>query len=479
MSTAAVTPDNPTALTEGTQPDIAPVTAMTEGTGAGASTAPVAAPAAPAKPSLWRNVVAGALSGLAASSGATSLGGGLAKGAGGELAREGQEKDDATARDAAKQAQVKAAADIAHTQAMTAQVMRATTNLPENHQQTVIEGRAEQTEQLRRTGAMIPVGNPDPSTDHHLALQQVTALTKANPGRLYTAEPVKNSDGKIVFQAFESTDSPLTEDVDLKDIHGSKVGMIPKGTPAAQATKLQVGLIAQGISDLGAKAANDKLKAQAAMVKANKTGTGKETNLAALGPDALGFQPKLPVTGAAGYQKTASAFKKNIDDLSQTEQSYQQFASIINDVDSDKDLTGAQSVVALFNAIGISAEPLKGKGFRINNLTVAEHAGARGLRQSIEQKFGALKTGEIITPQQLKDYASIAANVRENKYVSLVNQMHNVGLNADSALPTGNGQPIDPGTQRVFLRLVGWNGGKPTDAQKQAAIGAAQKKGWK
>jgi hypothetical protein len=469
MSTAAVTPDNPTALTEGTQPDVAPVSAMTEGTQPPVASAP--APAAPEKPSLWRNLLAGALSGMAASAGGKSLGEGLALGAKGELAREQTEKDDAANQDQAKQAQIKQAADIAHTQAMTAQVMRATSNLPENHQQTVIEGRAEQTEQLRRTGAMIPVGNPDPSTDHHVALQQVTALTKAHPGRLYTAEPVKNSDGKIVFQAFESTDSPLTEDVDLKDIDGNKVGMIPKGTPAAQATKLQVGLIAQGISDLGAKAANDKLKAQAAMVKANKTGTGKDApNYAALGPDALGFQPKLPVTGAAGYQKTAGAFKKNIDDLSQTEQSYQQFADVVKDINAGKDLTGAQSVVALFNAIGISAEPLKGKGFRINNLTVAEHAGARGIDQAIEQKFGKLKTGEIITPQQLKDYAGIAAQVRENKYVSLVNQMHNVGLNADAALPTGNGQKLDPLTAKVFVKLTGGN--------KDAARAAAQKKGW-
>jgi hypothetical protein len=137
---------------------------------------------------------------------------------------------------------------------MTAQVQRQTMDLPENHQQTVIEGRAEQTEQLRRIGAMIAAGTPDPSPDHHVALQQVVALTKANPGKLYTAEPVKNSDGKIVFQAFQSTDAPLSEDVDLKDIDGKKIGVIPKGTPATQATKLQVGAIDQGIKDLSSKA---------------------------------------------------------------------------------------------------------------------------------------------------------------------------------------------------------------------------------
>jgi hypothetical protein len=177
------------------------------------------------------------------------------------------------------------------------------------------------------------------------------------------------------------------------------------------------------------------------------------------------------VTGAKGYEKIAASFKKQSDDLAQTEQTYQQFGDIIKDIDAGKDMTGAQSVVGLFNAIGISAEPLKGKGFRINNLTVAEHAGARGIKQGIEQKFGKLKTGEIITPGQLKDYASIAEQVRANKYTALVNEAHNVGLNADPFLPTGNGQHIDVPTARIFLKLSG--------GDKDKAKTAAQKKGWK
>lgn len=444
-----------------------------------------AAPAAPQKPSVWKAVVAGALNGLAGSSGATSFGGGLAGGVEGnikatQLAKQNARADQDQANQNQQQmdAHTKAAVDVAHTQALIAQVQRATMNMPADHQQAVVEGRADQTEQMRRLGAMIPVGNEDTSGDHHVALQQVTALTQQNPGRLYSAEPVKGPDGKIAFQAMQVTDAPLTEDMPLLDIDRKKVGVIPKGTQATQAAKLQIGLLAQGITDLGAAAKAKSLTAQAAMVKANKTGQGKGENLAALTPDALGFQPKLPVTGAQGYQKTANAFKKNLDDLSQTDQSYSQFADVLKDINSGKDLTGAQSIVALFNAIGISAEPLKGKGFRINNLTVAEHAGARGIKEGIEQKFGKLKTGEIITPNQLRDYAGIAAGVRENKYAALVNQMHNAGLNADAAMPTGNGQPIDPSTQRVFLKLVGWNGGKPTDQQKQAAQAAAQKKGW-
>jgi hypothetical protein len=72
--------------------------------------APAAAPAAPEKPSLWRNLLAGALSGMASSAGGKNFGEGLALGAKGELARERQEKDDATSQDQAKQAQIQQAA---------------------------------------------------------------------------------------------------------------------------------------------------------------------------------------------------------------------------------------------------------------------------------------------------------------------------------------------------------------------------------
>jgi hypothetical protein len=442
------------------------------------SPAPAAAPA-PQKPSLWRNVVAGALAGLANSAGSTSFGSGLGKGAAGELARQQQEKDNAAqnkAQELANQKQMdehqRSLVDVAHTQAMIAQAQRQTLNLPPDYQTKIAEGRADQTEKMRQLGAMSPAGTEDTTPDHHIALQQVTALTQQNPGKVYSAEPIRGADGKIAYQAMQVNDAPLTEDVPLFNIQGKKIGVLPKGTSGVVAAKAQAYAATQDIQDMGAKTRIAQQNADSARISANAkaAAAANKTNPAALGPDALGFQPKMPVTGAQGYQKIAASFKKNEDDLAQTEQTYQQFADFIKDVDAGKDLTGAQSVVGLFNAIGISAEPLKGKGFRINNLTVAEHAGARGIRQSIEQKFGALKTGAIITPQQLKDYASIAEQVRQNKYVAMVNQAHNVGLNADPFLPTGNGQHIDVPTARIFLKLTGGNQNK---AQQ-----AAQKKGW-
>ena len=436
--------------------------------------APAAGPQAP-KPSLWRNVLSGALAGLANSGGSTSFGGGLAAGAAGEMGTQARQREQARQNQSDQDQHALATARVANTYADIAHTQQIMHNEPPDWQIAQTEKLADQTAQMLGKGLLVPQGPA--VSDWHQAQDQVTALMQKDPTRLYMAMPVRGEGGKLVFQAMESPNSPTQSDYTFTMPDGTKT-IVPKGAVrSSDLMGMEVKKIQQQMADQSSTAKANTLKAQAAMVKANKTGEGKE-NPAALVPDALGFQPKLPVTGAQGYQKAQSAFKKNADDLSQTEQTYQQFNDILKDAAAGKDLTGAQSIVGLFNAIGISAEPLKGKGFRINNLTVAEHAGARGIRQAIEQKVGRLKTGEIITPQQLQDYAHIAEQVRENKYVSLVNQAHNAGLNADFAMPTGNGQKADPSTARIFLRLVGWTDGKPTDKQKQTAQAAMQKKGW-
>ncbi len=214
--------------------------------------------------------------------------------------------------------------------------------------------------------------------------------------------------------------------------------------------------------------ANEKAKEQAA-------GTSNFADFNA--PDALGYQPTSDKFAGnekdaiKQYNKVKTAFKKNADDLSKMEGTYQQFSSILNDVKNGKDLTGAQSVVALFNAIGISAEPLAGKGFRINSNTIEEHKDALSMPDNLVKKSVSLfKNGEVVTPQQIKDYANIALQTRQSKYVNLVNQAHNQGLNADFVLPTGNGEKIDAATAGIFLQLAGGNAAK--------ARAAATAKGW-
>jgi hypothetical protein len=184
-------------------------------------------------------------------------------------------------------------------------------------------------------------------------------------------------------------------------------------------------------------------------------------------PDSLGNVPT--VTDPKEASKRYAPFKKNLDSLSQTEQTYNQFQSIANDVRSGK-LTGAESVVALLSAVGISAAPLKGNGFRVSKDILNEHRNARGWEQSMQQKFLGAKDGDVITPKQILDYSGIASNARTSQYVNTYNQMRNAGISADAALPTGNGQKLDPNTAQIFLTLAG--------GDKNRARQAASAKGW-
>ena len=91
------------------------------------------------------------------------------------------------------------------------------------------------------------------------------------------------------------------------------------------------------------------------------------------------------------YNKyNAAPQKKTLDTLSGT---YEQFQSVLGDVAAGK-ITGPESIVALFDAVGISAEPLAGRGFRINNNVIQEHVGARGLDQAAIAKLEGMKNGQ-------------------------------------------------------------------------------------
>jgi hypothetical protein len=186
---------------------------------------------------------------------------------------------------------------------------------------------------------------------------------------------------------------------------------------------------------------------------------------AANAPDAFGVTSTLP---DKEYSKRYDAFGKTyVQPLTKADQQLAQFSKIQSDVDKNGNMTGAESVVGLFNAIGISASPLKGMGFRINSNTVEEHEQARGLGQSLYQKLLSLKSGDVVTPQQLKDYASLASSARESQYVSAVDEARRQNLPVDF-LPKGNGGKIDSSTARMYMRAAGNDPKKATAAAQQA-----------
>ena len=175
------------------------------------------------------------------------------------------------------------------------------------------------------------------------------------------------------------------------------------------------------------------------------------------------------MTDAKEVSKRFGTFKKHLNDLSRTEQTYAQFQNELSDI-SKGNWSGADSVVALFSAIGLSAAPLAGRGFRVSQNVIDEHRQARGWQGALQAKMQGLQTGAVITPQQLRDYAGIAASARTNQYVSTGNEMRAAGISADAALPSGNGQHIDTNTASIFLRLA--------NGDKAKARSAAASKGW-
>jgi hypothetical protein len=191
--------------------------------------------------------------------------------------------------------------------------------------------------------------------------------------------------------------------------------------------------------------------------------------------DILGGTVTPPPGGIKESNKVRDSFKKDADNLAKTEGTFNQFQDVLNDINSGKGMTGAQSVVALFNAIGISAEPLQGKGFRINHNTVEEHENARGLGEGVYQKFLKLKAGDVITPQQVKDYAEIAMRSRRDAYVNKINEARAAGINPDFLLPRGNGRKVDTNTAQIFYDSAA--GATPQEKAANAKKAAAAT-GW-
>ncbi len=134
--------------------------------------------------------------------------------------------------------------------------------------------------------------------------------------------------------------------------------------------------------------------------------------------------------------------------------SYDQFQDIAKQINSGQGINGPESVVALFNAIGISATPLAGKGFRINENTIQEHVGARGLGENVDASLLKLKAGDVITPQQVLDYAKIAEHTYIESYVNAANQQKRQ-LGYIDILPVGNNRVVDPVTDQIYLRVAG------------------------
>ena len=183
------------------------------------------------------------------------------------------------------------------------------------------------------------------------------------------------------------------------------------------------------------------------------------------------FGAALPQVGQKEYNKRFDSFGRDyVKDLNSIERSYQQMSEILENARKTGKITGPESIVGLFNAIGLSSAPLKGRGFRINNEVIGHHVGMRGVIESMRNRLQALDTGQIVTANQLGEYERILADARRDAYAVAGNEALRQGL-PRNFLPSGNGNVLDPQTALIFYTVAGKN--------KDAARKAAQELGWK
>ncbi len=314
--------------------------------------------------------------------------------------------------------------------------------------------------------------------DFFQSLQQMASPSKADPQN--PKQMVPNRDAPFaatIAGAFGNGDpqkgwailQKYSEEIAPQEIksEAQAADMIASSEPGSRSYRYAQRWIASNTAQKAASAGAIERARDAASPSNSGNSNSSPSGSPLTKPDAFGFNPTI--TDPKEASKRFGAFKKNLDDLSKTEQSYAQFQNALSDI-SKGNWSGADSVVALFSAIGLSAAPLAGKGFRVSQNVIEEHRTARGWQGALQAKMQGLQTGAVITPQQLKDYAGIAASARTNQYVSTGNEMRSAGISADAALPSGNGQHIDPNTASIFLRLA--------NGDKSKARQAATAKGW-
>lgn len=291
-----------------------------------------------------------------------------------------------------------------------------------------------------------------------------------------------------LLQGYGPDGTPLSHAA-LNDLIPSYQSQIDALTKSGNASPYQLGTLKNTLAILQANEAHhtdaenkafanqtaqqvDRAKQVGAVTTANKEDL--QDNAAAnktLGNGAKASADPFGVTSPLDSKEFNSRYntfsKAYVQPLTKTDQQLSQFARIQSDIDKNGNMSGAESVVGLFNAIGISASPLKGMGFRINNNTVEEHANATGIGQKLYQKLLSLKSGDVVTPQQLKDYASIATQARESQYNSAIDEARRQGLPVDF-LPKGNGAQIDPSTAKMYMRAANNDPNKARTAAQQA-----------
>lgn len=240
-----------------------------------------------------------------------------------------------------------------------------------------------------------------------------------------------------------------------------------KATGPAKAEAAKQAKLAEE-STPGGQATLTKNKSQAEMAETQAT-----LNKQALGRlDDFGNKIGLPGENPKDiFSKQEKFNKAYVEPLAPLVKSDMEFNRILA---SGNKMTPAEKVTGLLQAVGISFDPLKGKGARLNNDIIQEHAGARDIYQGALQKVDSLRPGGggPITQKQVEDYASIARGVVHDAYVYNAHEAQRQGLPVDF-LPRASkpGEVAPDDVLRIYADAA--NG----DMQK--ALAALSKAGYK
>lgn len=320
-----------------------------------------------------------------------------------------------------------------------------------------------------------------PGNDPDLMRAYTQGQLKAPQGSHLTLMTTRNDDGQMIHHVFSVSNNILNQEVRIPD----DIREFYKMPDSANTLTLrQVLNLTSAMQDHRNNDINAQLKQeQIAEVKANigktqaetgeveeRTKQMREAEIAA-GSDPFGAPIGRTANGETMNRKELDAAQKTfnkayIDPLNVLQKTTMEFQRI----NSNPNQTGAERVTALLNAVGISGDPLKGKGFRINNDIIQEHAGARNIWESGVQKLNTIAgTGGPITAKQISDYTAVAQGVVHDAYVTAAQEARRQGLPVDF-LPraTTKNQGADPFVAKIYLDAAGGN----IDAAHKAMVAA-------
>jgi hypothetical protein len=271
---------------------------------------------------------------------------------------------------------------------------------------------------------------------------------------------------------FDKSGKPIPKKITAQA--GTSVGILLAVAKGAQAdlAKKQAQILQQ--AQLQHEQAGTEAERAAAAKSEEETKQLKEWDQGGNRQDTFGNPVGGPGMTKQEYSKRVDSYDKDYSkDLNQLDQARSQLSGIIHNAEQTGRLPGADAVVGIFDAVGISSTPLKGRGFRINQSIIGEHVeGTRNAWTGMALRLARLTpegTGQIVSLQQLKDYERIMDAARHDAYVGAADDAVDRGIGVQF-VPRGNGRPIDANTMDIFMTLAKGN--------PQLAAAQAKQYGW-